>query len=170
MKSFIPALLVLGAGCASTSDLTPVLRELAELRKEVEECRRVQQPTFDSSLAMENLSKEVRRLREQLAQPPPATAPAPTPGALPVLSAAAGGLTGGVGGTAPNIQDLYWVLARVIVDGQERIVLAQYHAKSGGAGFTLSGVRMLSADLQIIEYNQDRPRVKDILEELRKKK
>jgi len=169
MKTLIPGLILLGACSSSSPDLAPVLRELAELRQSVDECRKVQEPTFDSSLAMETLSKEVRRLREQLAQASPAPAPPPAPPKVPLLSPATGGVSGGVGGTAPNIQDLYWVLAKISVDGQERVVLAQYRAKPDGRGFGLSGVRMLSADLQIIEYNQDRPRVKDILEELKKK-
>lgn len=169
MRFLIPGLIFLGACNDSTPAQDPILLELAELRRSVEEIRKVQQPTFDSSLAMENLSKEVRRLREQLAQPP-APAPAPVPLTLPVLSPAAGGLAGGVGGTAPHVQDLYWVLAKVLVDGQERIALAQYQARPGGKGFLLSGVRMLSADLQLVEYNGDRPSVKDVLEELKKTK
>jgi hypothetical protein len=151
MKPFIPALLFLGACTPATPDLAPVLRELAELRHSVDECRRVQQPAFDSSLAMENLAKEVRRLREQQSQSP--VAPAPAPVLLPVLPSAGGGLTGGVGGTTPNVQDLYWVLTKVSVDGQERVVLAQYRAKAEGRGFTLSGMRTLSADFQLVEYN-----------------
>jgi hypothetical protein len=168
MRFLIPGLILLGACSTPSPDLAPVLRELAELRQSVDECRKVQQPTFDSSLAMEDLSKEVRRLRERLAQPSPAPTPTPAPMTLPVMSSNSGNLSGGVGGTAPNIQDLYWVLTRIAVDSQERIVLALYRAKPDGKGFGLAGVRMLSADLQIIEYQQDRPRVKEILEQLKK--
>jgi carbamoylphosphate synthase large subunit len=67
------------------------------------------------------------------------------------------------------MNDLYGVLAKVGVDGQERLVLALYKAIKEGNGFKLTGVRMLGADLQIIEYGQDRPRVKDVLEELKKR-
>jgi len=168
MKFLIPGLILLGACSTSAPDLAPVLRELAELRQGVEECRKVQQPTFDSSMAMEDLSKEVRRLRERLAQPPPPPAPAPVPETLPLLPPVPGGQIGGVGGTAPNLQNLYWVLAKVTVDAQERVVLALYQARPDGKGFGLTGVRMLSADLQMIEYNQERPRVKEILEHLKK--
>jgi len=127
----------------------------------VAELRAVEQPTFDSAQAMEDLSKEVRRLRERLAQPAPSP---PAPVTLPAAALPTGGFVGGVGGATAGVNDLYWVLAKVSVDGQERLVLALYKALKEGNGFKLTGVRMLSADLQLIEYAQDRPRVKDILE------
>ncbi len=53
----------------------------------------------------------------------------------------AGGFVRGVGGTDVGVNDRYWVRAKVALDG----------------------------DLQIIEYNQDRPRVKEIVEDLKKR-
>jgi len=177
MKTLIPILVLLAAGastllnagCNPPPDLTPITRELASLRKEVEELRKADQPKFDTEQAMEDLAKEVRRLRDRLSQPAPApAAPAPAPAALPqVLQAAT--LSGSVGGTQPNVHDLYWVLGKVLVDKEERTTLALYQAQDGGRGFRLLGVRMLNADLQVIEMGNDKPRVKDIVDALRKK-
>jgi len=161
MKALIPML------CLVSACVDPKMGEdLAALRREVADLRAVEQPKFDSAQAMEDLSKEVRRLRERLAQPAP---PPPPPVTLSAATIPAGGFMGGVGGAAVGVNDLYWVLAKVSVDGQERLVLAQYKALKDGNGFKLTGVRMLSADLQIIEYGQERPRVKDVLEELKKR-
>jgi hypothetical protein len=166
MRALIP-LLCLAAACDAPAADPKLREELAALRREVAELRAVEQPNFDSAQAMEDLSKEVRHLRERLAQPAP---PAPTPPVtLPTATIPAGGFVGGVGGTASGVNDLYWVLSKVSVDGAERLVLAQYRALPDARGFKLTGVRMLSADLQIIEYGQDRPRVKEILEELKKR-
>jgi hypothetical protein len=161
MKALIPMLCLVSA-CADSK----MREDMAALRREVAELRAVEQPKFDSVQAMEDLSKEVRRLRERLSQPAPA---APPPVTLPTATIPAGGFVGGVGGAAVGVNDLYWVQAKVTVDGQERLVLALYKALKDGNGFKLTGVRMLSADLQIIEYGQDRPRVRDILEELKKR-
>jgi hypothetical protein len=165
MKALIP-LLCLVSACAAPDP--KVVEELAALRRDVAELRSVGQPAFDSAQAMEDLSKEVRRLRERLAQPAP-PAPLPQPVTLPTATIPAGGFVAGVGGTGVGVNDLYWVLAKVSVDGLERLVLAQYQSLKEGRGFKLTGVRMLSADLQIIEFGQDRPRVKEILEELKKR-
>ncbi|HZE99477.1 MAG TPA: hypothetical protein VE981_20905 [Planctomycetota bacterium] len=165
MKFCLPAILLLGACAAPSTDPAALTRELADLRAEIAELRKVREPAFDSAQAMEDLSKEVRRLREQQARTPPPP-PAVT---LPVATPAAGGFYGGVGGTLPNVNDLLWVLSRVSVDGQERLVLALYKAKAGGNGFGLSGVRILGGDLQIVEFNQERPHVKDVLEALKRK-
>jgi hypothetical protein len=160
MKALIPMLCLVSA-CADPK----MSEEMAALRREVAELRAVEQPKFDSAQAMEDLSKEVRRLRERLAQPAP---PPPAPVTLPAATFPTGGLVGGVGGTVPNVNDLYWVLTKVAVDGAERMVLAQYKALPDGRGFKLTGVRMLSADLQFIDYGQEKPRVKDVLKELQK--
>ena len=58
MKPIIPALCLLSA-CADPQ----VRDDVAALRREVAELRAVEQPTFDSAQAMEDLAKEVRRLR-----------------------------------------------------------------------------------------------------------
>lgn len=161
MKALIPMLCLVSA-CADPK----MSEEMAALRREVAELRAVEQPKFDTAQAMEDLSKEIRRLRERLAQPAP---PPPAPVTLPTATLPAGGFVGGVGGASVGMNDLYWVLAKVSVDGQERLVLALYKTLKDGNGFKLTGIRMLGADLQIIEYGQDKPRVKDILEELKKR-
>ena len=164
MKKYIPMLCLLSA-CADPGLST----EIAALRKEVAELRAVEQPTFDAVLAMEELSREVRRLRETKLQPD-APAALPAPALAPPLTLSASAFVGGVGGTAANTNDLFWVLAKVNVDGADRIVLAQYKATTGNSAFRLNGVRMLGADLQILEYAQDKPHVREVLEELKKKK
>ena len=167
MKTLIPTLCLLSACAAPASD-PKVAEELAALRREMAELRAVEQPKFDSAQAMEDLSKEVRRLRERLAQPPPSVPLAAAPVLLPPATFPGGGFVGGVGGTTSGVNDLYWVLTKVSIDGAERMVLAQYRALPN-SGFKLAGVRALSADLQVVEYGQDRPHVKEIIEELKKR-
>jgi hypothetical protein len=58
----------------------------------------------------------------------------------------------------------------VQVNGEERTVLCLYRALAPREGFQLMGVRMLNADVQIIQYNSERPSVRDILKELEKQK
>ena len=111
---------------------------------------------------MEDLAKEIRRLRDQ----PAAHAPAP---ALPALPAPqTGNLGGGVGGTQPGLNDLYWVLTKLPVDNEERVVLALYQA--GSRGIKLLSVRMLNADLQIVQYEGEKPQVREIMDALKKRK
>ncbi len=164
MKTAIPFLLVLSA-CAAD----PALRdEVAALRAEVREATA---PKLEALDAWTELTKEVKRLREELAVPPP---PAPRPlaaQALPLRPVGkAGEVTGAVGSATPGLMDLYWVLAKVTVENEERTVLALYQAGSGNRSLKLVGVRVLSYDLQVVEYANDRPHVKDIIEELKKLK
>jgi len=168
MNRLAPFLCLLSA-CAAPTATPEVAEELAALRREVADLRAVGQPTFDTIQAAEDLSREVRRLRERLAQPAPAAAPSPAPVTLPLTTIPLGGFVGGVGGTVAGVNDLYWMLTKVTVDGAERPVLALYQARTEGRGFKLTGVRMLGADLRIIEYGQDHPHVKEILEQLRKR-
>jgi len=167
MKKLLSWMFLLAAGCTPPSpDLSAVTRELAALRQGLEEIRKGQQPTFDREQTLEDLTKEVRRLRTAPpAQAAPAAAPTVVPAALP-----SGALAGGVGGTQSGVNDLYWVLTRIQVENEERVVLALYQAQANGRGFKLSGVRMLSADLQILEMGQERPHVREVIEELRKAK
>lgn len=69
---------------------------------------------------------------------------------------AAGGANGttvlGTGGGTNNQNDLCWVLTKVKpARGPERTVLAMYRAKKGGDYFDLEDVRMIDADLRIID-------------------
>jgi hypothetical protein len=168
MRTLAPFLVVLAAGCSPPPpDLSAITKELAALRQGLEEIRKFEQPKFDSEQAMVDLTKEIQRLRDRMAQPIPA---APVTPATPALqNVQTGMLSGGIGGTQPNVNDLHWVLTKVNVDKEERVVLALYQAVDGGRGFRLNGVRMLNADLQLLEFKNDGPRVKDIVDALRKK-
>lgn len=69
---------------------------------------------------------------------------------------AAGGANGtvvlGTGGGSANQNDLCWVLTKVKpARGPERTVLSMYRAKRGGDYFDLEDVRMIDADLRIID-------------------
>lgn len=165
MRIFIPSLLALAACSPPPPDGT-VAKELAALRQGLEDLKKGQQPTFDKEQVLADLTREVRRLRTA---PPPAAAPAPEPALVPptLLS---GSLSGGVGGTQTGVNDLYWVLTRIQVEKEERVVLALYQALANGRGFKLAGVRMLGADLQIVEFNQEKPHVKEIVDELKRMK
>jgi len=167
MRTLVPFLVVLAAGCtAPPPDLSAITKELAGLRQGLEDLKKAEQPKVDSELAMVDLTKEIQRLRDRMAQPiPPAAAPA----APALQNVQASMLSGGVGGTQPGVSDLHWVLSKVGVDKEERVVLALYQAQDGGRGFRLVGVRMLNADLQLLEFGNDRPRVKDIVDALKKK-
>jgi len=65
----------------------------------------------------------------------------------------AGGVTVlGTGGGSNNQNDLCWVLAKVKpARGPERTVLSLYRAKKGGDYFDLEDVRMIDADLRVID-------------------
>lgn len=58
----------------------------------------------------------------------------------------------GTGAGQQNQNDLCWVLARIQTAGeQNRTVLSLYRAKRGGDYFELEDVRMLDADLRVVE-------------------
>jgi hypothetical protein len=65
----------------------------------------------------------------------------------------AGGVTVlGTGGGSNNQNDLCWVLSKVKpARGPERTVLSLYRAKKGGDYFDLEDVRMIDADLRVID-------------------
>ena len=165
--ALLPSMLLLAAACSPPPpDLGAITQELAALRRGMEEIQKAQQPTFDKEQVLADLTAEVRRLRTA---PPAPAAPADAPVVVPA-PLQGGALAGGVGGTQNGVNDLYWVLAKVLVEKEERVVLALYQAQTNGRGFKLAGVRMLSADLQIVEMGQDRPHVKEVIEELKRKK
>jgi hypothetical protein len=165
----VPPVLLLAACSPPPPDLSAITRELAALRRSMEEIKKAEQPTFDKEQALEDLTREVRRLRSVPPAQPALAAPAQ---AAPILPATlqGGALAGGVGGTQNGVNDLYWVLTKVRVDNEERVVLALYQAQPNGRGFKLSGVRMLSADLEIIEMGQDPPHVREVIQELKRAK
>src|SRR5215510_3651929 len=108
MKNLLPSMLLLAAACSPPPpDLSAITKELAALRQGLEEIKKGQQPTFDKEQVLEDLAREVRRLRTA---PPAPAAPADAPAVVP--APVPGGLTGGVGGTQSGINDLYWVLTK----------------------------------------------------------
>ena len=156
MRTFMPVLLLL-ASCAAD----PAPREdVARLQEELRDASRRHAETV---AALDDLKAEIRELRKRPAppsEPPPAPAiPAPLP--LPA------GFTGGVGGSAPGLNDLFWVLSRTSEAGEDRLVLALY--RSAPSGLTLEAVRRLNQDLRIIDFQNAKPRVKDVLKELDRK-
>ena len=83
---------------------------------------------------------------------------------------ASGGATGpsaglGTGGGNNNTNDLCWVLSKVKpARGPERTVLSLYRARKGGEYFDLEDVRMIDADLRIIDMkvNEHRAAKSDV--------
>ena len=166
MRPFVPCLMLLSACSSPPAD--PGLREeIASLKLELQELRKIHAPGVAATEAMDDLAREVKKLREKTPAPPPPS-PVPPLKEMPNLSPLPNGtITGGVGGMQTGVSDLFWVLARVTVDGDERTVLVLYQATS--KGFRLNGVRWLGPDLQIVEMNQDKPHVKEVLEGLKRK-
>jgi hypothetical protein len=79
----------------------------------------------------------------------------------------------GTGGGTANQNDLCWVLSKVKpAKGPERTVLALYRAERNGAVFELQDVRMIDADLRVIELKKKLHaadyQVENILKELPK--
>ena len=88
------------------------------------------------------------------------------------------GLMMGTGGAQSQIQDILWVIykrqAPVKGDKEgalsksERITLCCYQVGNGARSVKLVAVRDISFDLDVVEYGNDKPHVKDIIEELKK--
>jgi hypothetical protein len=77
----------------------------------------------------------------------------------------------GTGGATPNQNDLCWVLTKVKpANGPERTVLSLYRAERGGEYFNLKDVRMIDADIRVIELEVKKhdPTVEGILRALPK--
>jgi hypothetical protein len=177
MRIVLPLLVFVSACKPPAPDPLAVTAELAQLRRAVEDFKKLNQPRLDAVEAMDDLAREVKELKKKVSSlsfPPPGAptpggpgVPAPIPG---VASLKAGEPVGGVGGTQAGLNDLYWVLSRIVLAGEERVVLALYRALPGDKGLQLEGVRLLNADLQILEFPPQRPHVKEILDLLEKQK
>jgi hypothetical protein len=78
----------------------------------------------------------------------------PDAGAQGAGAPATGGATIiATGGAMQNQTDLCWVMAKVRpARGPERTVLALYRAKRNGEFFDLEDVRMIDADLRVVEF------------------
>ena len=82
------------------------------------------------------------------------------------------------GGSQTQTQDILWVVykrqmpppadAKGILAKSERVSLACYQVQNGARMIKLVAVRDISFDMDIIEFGNDKPHVKDIIEDLRK--
>ena len=89
------------------------------------------------------------------------------------------GLMIGVGGSQTQTNDILWVINKhegggaaagatgVATKGQ-RITLSCYQVSNGARFIKLVAVRDISFDQEIVELNNDRPRVKDIMDQLKR--
>ena len=101
--------------------------------------------------------------------------------ALQSADAGTGGLIMGIGASQQNQNDICWVLYKrnapvkagsdpkdVVAQKNERISLAAYRIEVNAKQMKLAAVRDISFDLDVLQLANDRPTVKDIVEELRK--
>ena len=88
------------------------------------------------------------------------------------------GLIIGTGGSQTQTQDILWVMFKRAATGKadasgvlsksERITLCCYQVANGARTVKLVAVRDISFDMDVVEYGNDKPHVKDIIEELKK--
>jgi hypothetical protein len=92
-------------------------------------------------------------------------------------SAAGAGLLIGTGASQANQNDILWVIYKrpgeagpSDVKKSERLTLCCYQVSNGARTIKLAAVRDISYDMDLMELSNDRPHVRDIVEELRKQK
>ncbi len=88
------------------------------------------------------------------------------------------GLIMGTGGSQTQTQDILWVMFKRaaaskgdkegVLAKSERITLCCYQVANGARTVKLVAVRDISFDMDVVEYGNDKPHVKDIIEELKK--
>ena len=88
------------------------------------------------------------------------------------------GLMMGTGGSQTQTQDILWIIYKRaaaskgdkegVLSKSERITLCCYQVGNGARNVKLVAVRDISFDLDVVEYGNDKPHVKDIIEELKK--
>jgi len=91
------------------------------------------------------------------------------------------GLMLGTGSATSGMNDILWVVYKrpaarkaagdakdIVAQKDEKITVAAYKMDVNGRQMKLAAVRDISFDLDVTEYQNDRPHVKDIVEELRK--
>lgn len=95
-------------------------------------------------------------------------------------SAQQAGIALSTGGSQQNIQDVLWVLHKRhvankaggdtadITKKDERLTLCCYQVTNNAKGMRLVSVRDISFDMDLIEYKNEPPSVKDIVEALEK--
>ena len=88
------------------------------------------------------------------------------------------GLMMGTGGSQTQTQDILWIIykraassgadAKGVMAKSERITLCCYQVQNGARLIKLVAVRDISFDMDVVEFGNDKPHVKDIIEELKK--
>ena len=88
------------------------------------------------------------------------------------------GLMIGTGGCQSGIMDIIWVVYKRqaptkgdkegALSKSERITLCCYQVENGARKMKLAGVRDISFDLDVVELENDKPSVKDIVEAIKK--
>lgn len=92
-------------------------------------------------------------------------------------SAAGAGLLIGTGASQANQNDILWIIYKrpgetgpSDMKKSERLTLCCYQVSNGARTIKLAAVRDISYDMDLMELSNDRPHVRDIVEELRKQK
>ena len=98
--------------------------------------------------------------------------------AAPAVQDKSGDLQMYTGGAQTQTQDILWIVykragtsgadAKGIMAKSERITLCCYQVQNGARQIKLVAIRDISFDMDVVEYGNDKPHVKDIIEELRK--
>jgi hypothetical protein len=98
--------------------------------------------------------------------------------AAPMMQAQGESLQMYTGGSQTQTQDIVWVIykrtapskgdEKGILSKSERITLCCYQVANGARTMKLVAVRDISFDMDVIEFGNDKPHVKDIIEELKK--
>ena len=89
------------------------------------------------------------------------------------------GLMMGTGGSQTQTQDILWIVYKHaagkgagdkegVLAKSERITLCCYQVANGARTVKLVAVRDISFDMDVIEFGNDKPHVKDIIDELKK--
>jgi hypothetical protein len=90
------------------------------------------------------------------------------------------GLLMGSGSATANQNDVLWIVykhaaklkpgasEKDVTAKDERVTLCCYQVQNGARSIKLAAVRDISFDLDVVEYMNDKPHVKDIIEELKK--
>lgn len=98
--------------------------------------------------------------------------------AAPAFQDKGGDLQMYTGGAQTQTQDILWLVykragqsgadAKGVMAKAERITLCCYQVQNGARSIKLVAVRDVSFDMDVVEYGNDKPHVKDIIEELKK--
>lgn len=92
-------------------------------------------------------------------------------------SAAGAGILIGTGASQANQNDILWIVYKRPAEGgpsdlkkSERLTLCCYQVSNGARSIKLAAVRDISYDMDLLELHNERPQVRDIVEELRKQR